>query len=226
MKNNHRMTIMVVLALTFALIPSPLIGALWSEVGDAGSSTGTAQPVTGSFEFTGIGGNLTSGDLDIYQIRITNPVNFAFIVTFTGGHSDTILALFNSSGLGVVYNDNITTADARSRLDYTSTFVNTPGDYYLAIMGGGQTFMSVGGNIWNKDTLLDTQKTPDGPGAGGPLAGYAVFGDPTAIGSYTITVAGGVTPVPEPAFYGVAFALMGLVVAGIRSRSSSKSIFS
>jgi len=233
MKNNYGMTSVVVLALTFALIPSPfpLFGALWDEAGDgggdAGQLTGSAQPVTGSFEFTGISGSLSDSlDRDIYQIRITNPDDFSFIVTFAGGNTDTILALFNSSGIGVVYHDNNSLTDLRSRLDYTSLFVNSPGDYYLAIMGGGQTFTSTSGNIWNEVAPFEVQKAPDGVGASGALFGYAGVGQAPPVGNYTITVAGGVTPVPEPAFYGVAFAVMGLVVAGIRSRSSRKSIVS
>jgi hypothetical protein len=223
MKNNRGMTSVLMLALGLALIPSPMHGAIWSEGGDAGDLIGSAQTVTGSFELNGISGSLSGQiDRDIYQIRITDPNNFGFNVTFTSGNTDTILALFNSIGVGVVYNDNITTTDFRSRLDYTSGFLDSPGDYYLAIMGGGQTFISDTGNIWNETEPFDVQKDPDGGGLADPLIGYAGAGQLPIVGNYTITVSGGVTPVPEPAFYGVAFAVMGLAVAGIRSISARK----
>jgi hypothetical protein len=212
----------VLMAAYFALAPSAVGGLFWNETGDAGELIGTAQVISGSFTLDGIVGTLSSPtDRDIYQIYISDPTTFDFKVTLTSGNPDTILAIFNSSGLGLVYNDNISGLDLRSQLTGDSGFISTPNIYYLAIMGGGQTFTSAGGNIWNEVAPFEVQKAPDGVGGSGSLIGYAGVGQSPDVGTYVITMSG-VTPVPEPAFYGVAFAVMGLAVAGIRSIRSRR----
>lgn len=225
-KNSLRSAGAILVAAYFALVPSAVSGLFWNEAsgggGEAGDLIGTAQIISGSFVLDGIVGTLSSPtDRDIYQIYISDPTTFDIRVTLTTGNTDTILAIFNSSGFGLVYNDNISETDFRSQLTGDKGFITTPNIYYLAIMGGEQTFTSAGGNIWNEVAPFEVQKAPDGLGATGSLIGYAGSGAPTAVGTYIITMSG-VTPVPEPAFYGVAFAAMGLAVAGIRSIRSRR----
>lgn len=226
MKRTNYSPKWLVLSLVLGMIGFRSAGAVWTEAGDAGQLLGSAQHVTGSGLLTQIDGEIAGGgDRDMFLIRITNPLDFSFTVTATGNdgnNADTILALFDISGLGIVYNDNIDGANFKSRLDSNSGLVTSAGDYYLAIMGGGQQFVDVNSQaIWLEAEDWDVQKAPDGPSSTAIFNGYFGVGGAN-VGSYTISISGGVTPVPEPAYYGVAFAVMGLTVAGFRLRNARK----
>lgn len=188
----------------------------WYETADAGPLINSAQQIVGDGALTQIIGNLTSGtDRDIFEVKITNPNNFSFQVTSTGqsgGNADTLLALFNSSGIGLVYSDDISDTDFKSILDNSSGLITSPGDYYLAIIGGAQQFNSAGGRIWLEQAPWTNQKAPDGPGGAQSLSGY-VGSSPTFVGTYTIDISGGVSPVPESAWTGLMAA--GVCLAGL-----------
>ncbi|MBE0541122.1 MAG: hypothetical protein IH623_07035 [Verrucomicrobia bacterium] len=228
MKRKYDPSRLAPLALCLGLIALRSNAAIWNESGDAGQLLGSAQQVTGSGSLTEINGNIDGGgDRDVFLIRITDPLDFSFTVTATGNdgnNADTILALFNANGIGIVYNDNIDAVNLKSRLDSTVNFVSNAGagDYYLAIMGGGQQFVDVNAQaIWLEEEPWEVQKGPDGPSTTDIFNGYFGVGGAN-VGSYTISITGGVTPVPEPAYYGLAFAIMGMAVAGFRYRNSRK----
>src|ERR1035441_6559400 len=81
----------------------------WIEVGDAGQSIATSQtPIPAGQPLNSIFGSfLSTSDVDIFTIFISNPALFsATTVLGTSTLIDTSLFLFNSSGLPVYMNDD------------------------------------------------------------------------------------------------------------------------
>lgn len=81
----------------------------WDETanggGDSGDLPATAQVVSGSGPLTAITGVISSStDVDMYQILISDPVNFA--AWTTGALSDTQLWLFDENGNALWHNDD------------------------------------------------------------------------------------------------------------------------
>ena len=81
----------------------------WNEFtnggGDAGDLPATAQVVSGSGPLTAITGEISSStDVDMFQILISDPVNFA--AWTTGALSDTQLWLFDENGNALWHNDD------------------------------------------------------------------------------------------------------------------------
>ncbi|MDT7960738.1 MAG: DVUA0089 family protein [Armatimonadota bacterium] len=73
--------------------------------GDAGDLPATAQVVLGSGPLTAITGEISSStDVDMFQIFISDPVNFA--AWTTGALSDTQLWLFDENGNALWHNDD------------------------------------------------------------------------------------------------------------------------
>lgn len=232
MQRNHTIPVVLGLALVCGLASFRAAGASvsWDEAvnggGDAGQLTGTAQVITGSLSdsLTSISGSTTGPtDRDIFKIYINDPANFTIgfsLVSAPAG--DTIMALFNSSGLGMVYNDDIDSVlNTDSRLTGASGFVSTAGFYYLAIMGGNQEFASSGGSIWLEGVNPEAEKAPDGAGANFALSGYNFSGPGTDLGNYTVILTG-VSPVPEPAYGGFALLALAVAAVGWHNRKSGK----
>jgi hypothetical protein len=122
----------------------------------------------------------------MYHIRITNPAAFSATVQ-AGAGVDTQLFLFKLSALGVSFNDDSPAlGTTNSRL--TGAFVPAPGEYLLAVSGWDVDAESGAAmEIWN-DVPFATERPPDGPGAGGPLAAWA--GPPTGGDFYAIQLTG------------------------------------
>ena len=179
--------------------------------GDAGDLPGTAQVVLGSGPLTAITGTHDDDDVDMYQILICDPLNFE-ATTVGGAAFDTQLWLFDLNGNGVLHNDDDPAGigGTRSRIgvgagnvfpanqswaEWAST--NLPaGLYYIAISRYNRDPRNAANAfIWN-NSPFSQQRTPDGPGAPGPVDNW--FGSTSAGGAYTITLSGACF-VPEPA---------------------------
>ena len=92
-----------------ALMASAGAQGTWDEStnggGDAGDLPATAQVVLGSGPLTAITGEISSStDVDMFQIFISDPVNFA--AWTTGALSDTQLWLFDENGNALWHNDD------------------------------------------------------------------------------------------------------------------------
>jgi hypothetical protein len=187
----------------------------WDEFanggGDAGDLPATAQVVLGSGPLTAITGNLGASDVDMYQILICDPLNFE-ATTVGGTIFDTQLWLFDLNGNGVLHNDDdpSTTGVTQSRIGVgagtvfpanqpwaTWASANLPaGLYYIAISRYNRDPRNAANAlIWNNSPFRQ-QRTPDGPGAPGPVDNW--FGTTADTGAYTIFLQGACF-VPEPA---------------------------
>jgi PEP-CTERM motif len=86
----------------------------------AGSTPGSAQDLTGLFpsEIVGSLSGLDQNDVNMFKIDILNPVMFSAITVDAGpfGIPDTVLSLFDASGVGVYLNDDISGSNTLSCL--------------------------------------------------------------------------------------------------------------
>jgi hypothetical protein len=202
--------------LTWLLAASAASAGIWTEVGDAGDLITTGQVTSGSGPLTLINGSVAANaDADLYQISIVDEAVFtASTKTQYGGSTafDSRLYLFNSSGMGVTFNDDDPVYGGLGST-ITSTFVTTNGLYWLAISKYPLSPNGTnGGFIWNANPY-NTERAPDGPGAAFPLASWTgAFpgGSPLA---YSIALTGAAF-VPEPA----TLALLGLALLALRRR--------
>jgi hypothetical protein len=108
----------------------------------AGSTLATAEDLTGLFP-TEIVGMLSGTDpyaASMFKISNLQPANFSALTLFTGafGIPDTVLTLFDSAGVGIYLNDDISGSNTMSCLGLgnpcpTSGLALPVGFYYLAI---------------------------------------------------------------------------------------------
>lgn len=169
----------------------------WSEAGDAGELLGTAQIVSGSGQLEGIQGSFLENDTDLYQIYIADSASFS-ATTVGGSTVDTQLFLFDSSGVGVSFNDDDPGGNGVLQSTLSAVFVPSAGLYYLAITRFDRDAYSAGGLIWN-NSPYEAERIPDGPGAQGALAGWT--GPTSADSFYQIFLRGtegAPAVVPEP----------------------------
>lgn len=181
--------------------------AQWNEVGDA--------PEAPSYQFTGSGplpsiiGSLSSTDMgDAYIIRIVDPLGFS--ATTTGGATfDTQLFLFRADNLnGVLHNDDNPAGGLQSYMGNaypvnpgsipwnTWASGNLPvGDYVIQITPYNRDPVNLANSLIWANSPFNQQRTPDGPGAPGPVNSWT--GTPTTGAAYTIFFTG-VEGVPEP----------------------------
>jgi hypothetical protein len=185
----------VVVAVTF--ISQQAMALTWNEVGDAGNLPGTAQITTGIGDLTSISGTLLAPvDVDMFAIFITGAVDF-FATTEGLTSIDTQLFLFDSSGLGIMSNDDTpATAGLQSTLPPTTL---AAGLYYLAISEWNNEPFSSGGAIF-ADTIEGTNG-PTGPGGANPVIGWDNNSFLNQELPYEIALRGAtfVPAVPEPA---------------------------
>lgn len=222
----------------------------WAEQGDAGqdpSTTGAqaAQATQGVGELTSISGLIdgpaTSPDaptygneVDTYAIYLTAGTSFTADVTFTTNNNgdDTALYLFDSSGIGQVWNDNISNTPQNSLSAINNFSVKQSGTYYLAIEG-----VSSSGNFVPLDASGNPLFLSADPSTSGPVTGtspaqttnpFARWGvDPafdfsgtgvpnpgTVVFNYTVTLQGA-QAVPKPAVGGglLAIGALGFLAA-------------
>jgi len=206
------------------------------EDGDAGETLGTAQLLPGgSTPLTEIQGTIATNtaDVDLYRIFISDPGAFSAMTT-NGDSScdvnqnpecgteefDATLALFDSTGLGVYFNDdkqeNVGDAELPAGNQFSPTVM---GFYFLAIADDDVTALSelsVDGPIFPELSSPFTDVVgPSGPGGGNPLQEWFkdnVVPDPRG---YSIVLTG--VTVPEPAT-GLLISLGLVALAAARAR--------
>ncbi len=188
------------------VLPPPV--ADWDETvdggGDAGQTQGTAQTVSGSGTLASISGACTAGDADVYMIEICDPANFrASTRNANTLATDTQLFLFNSSGVGVVMNDDDPDPTYTGLLSTISNAIvgsQPAGNYYLAVsLFDTDPVDAAAADIW-LDQPFDTERAPDGAAAANPWDTFN--GAATTTGSYWIDLTGacyvGGNPCPCP----------------------------
>lgn len=232
------------------LCSSAAFGQVWAEMNsggtngatDAGSLLANANITSGAGALTNITGTLTGGfypefvdfDADMFCIRIDDPMTFS-ASTASG---DTVLALFDSSGVALAFNDNRTDS-------LTSTASMIAGSWIPGLVAGQDYFIGVA-RVSGNDTLRRYTRPLDSNGnlifsgpanlsgigdpnygdrradllplvAGTVLAGWEVqpAGSPVGFNTnYNITLAGVSYSVPAPAGLG----LLGLGALGMLRR--------
>jgi MYXO-CTERM domain-containing protein len=105
---------------------------------DAGFLVSTANMTRGAGPLTTINGTCSGAanislDADVFCITITDPTNFSAVVA---GGTDSCLALFDSAGHGIVFNDNRTDSLTSNGAALSSLFTSgltAGGTYYLGI---------------------------------------------------------------------------------------------
>ena len=186
---------------------------VWNEASDAGNLPGTADIVAGTGALNQINGVFPGpNDIDMYLIRITDPNSFS--ATGTGGlpFGPPRIFLFDASGVGVAgYFDSSNTGAALS-----STFVTSPGLYYLAYSGFSHPYDSttLGVVLW-QPSPADTERAPDGPAAANPVQDWSPSILPYGPTNYTINLTGAAY-VPEPG--AATIALLGVMAGVLRRR--------
>lgn len=145
----------------------------------------------------------TLGDVDLYRIEITDAASFAAETT-SGPGADTVLFLFDTNGIAIAGNDDVTGGNAVT--EYWSRLASIPGlvngSYLLSISRWPYFPVSAGGQIFSIDVgsevLIPDQGVafPTGPGGAQPLTGWTnAFGSDDALQpAYSIAL----TSVPEP----------------------------
>jgi hypothetical protein len=155
---------------------------------EAGQTLATAHVThSASGALDAIDGTLPPGDCDMFKINISNEA--AFDAILTGTTFDSIFFLFDTSGNGVVMNDDNPGGGLYSHL--TTALVTANGDYYLAIVRySGRPNNAASQPIWVVGTApFNVEKAPDGAGAPGPLSAWSNLSASASIG-YTITLTG------------------------------------
>lgn len=171
----------------------------WYEQADAPDAIPGQDTVGMGGSLTDIHGALTSGDADIYRIRIADVGSFS-ANTFVDTAFDTQLFLFDTTGHGVTFDDDDPGGTNGTLSAITGQFVTGTGTYYLAISGYDKDPTDGFSEIW-ADTPFNVERAPDGPGAANPLQAWSTTG---ASGTYVITLSGvdyatfGNTPPPPP----------------------------
>jgi hypothetical protein len=152
----------------------------------AGSTPASAQDLT-SANPTEIDGTLAEpSDVAVFKIDVTDYQNFWAETENTGafGITDTVLALFDSNGLGIYLNDDVTFANTLSCLP--SMGVSNPcpsgppagvgptanGIYYLAISVSSNYPVSVDGEIFSPVLSTDVVGPDPTQGGGSPVIGW------------------------------------------------------
>ena len=224
----------VLALLATALFTSPLHAVTYTEIGDAGRLRPTAQataanqaaanqPLTMIF-----GSLLNAGDIDLFAINITNPLNFSATtvnsLTSNAG-ADTALWLFDSTGRAVYANDDDPSGTTlTSTLSAGSSFGPlVAGLYYIGISLSGSEPVNFA-NINLFAFMSSTSLRGPNPNASGPLTDWdstlANGSGTTFPANYQIDLVGATTSaVPEPATVALSvFGALALVVAAKKRR--------
>jgi len=211
-----------------AFLMAPGFGATIIASG-AGSTPGTAEDLTGLFptEIIGQLSGADQNDVNMFKIDVMQAFDFSAITIPAGpfGIPDTVLSLFDSSGVGVYLNDDISPSNTLSCLPSsdagnpcpTSAMglgpVN-PGIYYLAISrSANYPVDSMNNEIFSPINSTDVV----GPSNTNPVAGWdqGAFTTPDFdLVNYDILLTG---TVPEPGTFLLTFAA-GLGLLALRRK--------
>jgi hypothetical protein len=209
---------------------------VYTEI-NAGPLPASAEliPGPGPLKVSDIDGMLTtSTEVDMYQIYISDPVNFsAMTLPVLNGAADTELFLFNLSGLGIYANDDISGSNTLSCLP--SAGVSNPcpvmraglgplvGGYYLLAVAesdnqpysSGDPSMGTAQYIFTMGASTDLAGPDSTMGGGSPVIGWDgnAFTNPLAPdrGLYDIELTGVTTSLPEPSSFALLLGGAGLI---------------
>ncbi len=139
---------------------------VWTEVGDAGDLPATAQ-VTTTAGLVEIHGTLAAGgdDVDMYCIQMVDPQQFVALFNCTTQDAPD-LWLFTSDAMGNYGMDGCYSGVVAVALGNGASLW-----YYLAISRDGFEAIGDQGSLWDP-TAPGPGRSPDGPGAGGPLVSW------------------------------------------------------
>jgi hypothetical protein len=196
-------------------LPGAANAAVYVEIPDADHLPGTAQSVgANTTQIAGLGGGF---DTDMFGFSWTGGA--LAIDTFGSFISDTTLYLFDSNGLGIAVNDDVSFANFQSALVFAAL---PAGNYFVAFSnccfsGSAPLPLSAGGAIWAPPIFgASGNRPPDGPGAGQPISSWNVSfpgGDLAYVINFSAAVnSPSVSAVPEPG----TFALFALGLVGLR----------
>lgn len=182
---------------------------VWTEVGDAGELPGVHQRVVGDGILSRIDGVLeTRNDVDMYEILVTD--RFGFSAAVASLTQDTQLWLFTPEGYGVTFDDDNPVGGLGSLI--SGAYIPANGRYLLAISRYDRDAVDgFGRELW-LDAPYDTERMPDGPGAGFPVAGWSPEVTGTG-GAYSIGLTGA-SFIPSPS----AVVPIGVMMMGRRRR--------
>jgi len=216
-----------VLSLSLCLIAPCYAGLIVAS--GAGSTPGTAEDLTGLFptEIVGTLSGANPNDVSMFKISNLDPTNFSAITVAAGafGIPDTVLTLFDSAGVGIYLNDDISGSNTLSCLTSAgpgnpcplSGAVLAAGFYYLAISRGAN-YPVDGSNAEIFNSVSSTDLV--GPSSSNPVDGWddGSFTSPdTDLINYDILLTGTGGTVPEPATW-LLTAGAGLVFGLLRRR--------
>lgn len=215
-----QLAVLLQFSMLMGLLPQGAAAQTWDELLSGGGDAPALLPG----QITAGGGPLVTltgaianpdSDPDLYCIRITDPASFS-ATTVGSTEVDLSLWLFDAGGLGVAHDgadDTNAGPNAGYQASLTSQFVSQAGIFFLAVTRGGVDALSSGGEIWAD--LPTVERSPDGPGAPGPLTGWTFpgFGLP---GAYAVQLTGAAYHIPEPS--SVVLAVVGACGALLRRR--------
>jgi hypothetical protein len=225
-------------AATAALLSlSAQASLIYTEIG-AGPLPASAEPIPGPGPLTvsDIDGTLTTAtEVDMYKIYISDPADFSAItVPVLNGAPDTELFLFDLSGLGIYFNDDISAENTLSCLPAAGAGNPCPtaraglgptvaGYYFLAIAesdnqpySSGDPSQGTAQYIFTMGSSTDLNGPDLSMGGTSPVVGWDgnAFTNPLAPdrGLYDISLTGVTTALPEPSSFGLLAAAAGLLL--------------
>jgi|GEM_PF-3379236 len=158
----------------------------WNEQTDGGSDAGdlpgTQQQPIGVGQLNAIAGTLGANDADLFEIEICDVASFS-ATTAGGPNLDSQLFLFRADGVGVSFSDD----GPAPYSTISNFFIPGPGRYFIAVTEWDRDPVDSGNQALWLDNPFDLERTPDGPGAANPIAGWEGITDGAA---YRITLTG------------------------------------
>ena len=210
---------------TLVFASNPLQAQIFTEIGDAGQTLGTAQGagLVNGAPLSMILGTISSPtDADLFAFNITTPMTFS--ATTNGGTTmiDTALFLFNSSGMAIYTNDDANGGSLQSTLPAGTSFTMSlaPGLYYLGISLSGNEPVNSNGQLLFAAFIGGDSTSVRGAAAGVNPDTLADFNGLTSfpeMGAYRIDLTGA-SAVPEPSTMALGLAGAAAVMVIIRKR--------
>jgi hypothetical protein len=203
------------LACVFFITSIAAYGGTIVVASGAGELPGSAEDLTGTpvSEIQGSLSNSDPNDVSMFALDIVNPGDFSALTVNAGpfGIADTELFLFNSSGDGVYFNDDISGSNTLSCLPSADAFNPCPtgsgglgplsaGTYYLAITRSANGALDgLSNEIFTNVLSTDVVGPNSGVGAIAAWDGNAFTNPNSDMINYDIVLTGTSTSTPEPA---------------------------
>ena len=224
----HRKLVGIGALVVGACLMAPAFGAV-IVASNAGSTPATAEDLTGLYptEIVGSLDGMNQNDVNMFELDIMQAFDFSAITVNAGpfGIPDTVLSLFDSNGVGVYLNDDISPSNTLSCLP-SSDAGNpcptsamglgplNPGIYYLAISrAANYPVDSMSNEIFSPLDSTDVV----GPSNMNPVAGWdgGAYTTPNFdLVNYDIVLTG---TLPEPGTFALTFAV-GLGLLALRRK--------